>query len=135
MTRTLLASACFSLMGLLLAPAAFGAETGIGGVVLDTVGMPVEGVAVRIHGPQGAKETRTDSHGRYLFLALVPGSYAVEVRMADLTKELTQRTTVRLFKVTTFNIVLKMTVCPSQERLTCRPAVADSAAPPLQVRG
>jgi hypothetical protein len=134
MIRTVCKSLLFTLLGLLLAPPSLRAEAGIEGVVQDTLGRPVQGALIRIHGPQGRRQCFTDSRGRYFFLGLVTGQYAVEVTLGDLTKELAQRTQVKVFKLTTYNIVLKITLCPPEDRLTCHPSIVNLNEPPTKIQ-
>ena len=140
---TLRNPAGFALM-LLLAHAGFipaqnspwgSGQTGIQGRVTDTLGRPVAGVSIRVRGPQGKREMLTDSDGRYHFMGLVSGPYAVEVTLGGLTKELPQRTSIQVYKVTQYDIVLKLTICPPEERLTCRPRMVEATSPPLRPQG
>jgi protocatechuate 3,4-dioxygenase beta subunit len=109
--------------------------TGIEGHVTDTLGKPVPGVSIRIHGPQGKRDAQTDSLGYYHFLGIVSGPYAVEVTMNGLTKELAQHTYVEVYRMTRFDIVLKITICPPEDRLTCKPAMVEARNEPEKPQG
>jgi hypothetical protein len=109
--------------------------TGIEGHVNDTLGQPVAGVTIRIHGPQGKRDAQTDAKGYFHFNAIVPGPYSVEVTMNGLTKELKQRTYVEIYRMTRFDIVLKITICPPEDRLNCKPSMVEAVTPPNRPQG
>lgn len=116
--------------------AAWSAEpTGIEGHVNDTQGNPVPDVTIRIHGPQGKHDTLTDAKGYYHFVGLVSGPYSVEVTMNGLTKELKQRTNVEVYRMTRFDIVLKFTICPPEDRLNCKPSMVEAVTPQAKPQG
>jgi hypothetical protein len=67
-------------VGLMLAPSAVFAQTGIAGIVKDTSGAVLPGVTVEASSPALIERVRTvatDSQGQYKILDLRPGTYTV----------------------------------------------------------
>ncbi len=79
-----------AVVGLVLAPAvALAQETGtVSGNVFERNGSPVAGATVKISGDAMpvARTTRTSTTGAYSFLALLPGTYVIEVEKAGVGK-------------------------------------------------
>jgi hypothetical protein len=54
-----------------------GTTGGLGGVVLDSAGRPIAGVAVKVSSASQVATTTTDSGGHFVFLSLAPDTYTI----------------------------------------------------------
>jgi len=76
------AAAVTCLVGLFVSSAAAQQTTGtISGRIADAQGLAVPGVTVTATGPQGAKNTVTDTEGRFTIPFLTPGTYTVRAEL------------------------------------------------------
>src|SRR3989442_9060264 len=69
------------LVGFLMSPTTAVAQSAIAGTVTDTTGAALPGVTVEARSPALIEQVRTvvtDGTGKYLIVALVPGSYSVQ---------------------------------------------------------
>src|SRR5262245_55639405 len=57
----------------------------LSGRVADPQGQPIPGATVRLKGPDGAVETKTDAAGRYEFQAVAAGKYELSANSSGLT--------------------------------------------------
>lgn len=77
------------ILGVLCPGAAFAAQTGtIRGVALDEQELPVPGVLITISSPNmmDKRQATTDADGKFLFIELPPGTYALDAEAAGFQK-------------------------------------------------
>jgi hypothetical protein len=95
----------------LLSLAAFAQETAtrgsLGGVVQDPTNAIIQGAHVTIVGPTGTNSMSSASDGRFLFGALIPGTYSIKVDMKGFrTTELSR---IDVFTGRTSNVTMTLT--------------------------
>ncbi len=129
MTWRVVCRACLTILCVLMFATRAPAQSGTGslhGRVIDPRGAAVAGARVTIGGPAGELSQLTDTSGRFRFLALPPGSYAVKVEREGVTPAGHPNITVRVGRST----VIEITATPGGHNVlgSSESALLDSRA-------
>ena len=129
MTWRVVCRACLTILCVLMFATSAPAQSGTGslhGRVIDPRGAAVAGARVTIGGPAGELSQLTDTSGRFRFLALPPGSYAVKVEREGVTPAGHPNITVRVGRST----VIEVTATPGGHNVlgSSESALLDSRA-------
>jgi carboxypeptidase family protein/TonB-dependent receptor-like protein len=112
------------------APALLAQETTgtISGRILDPQGLAVPGVTVTATGAQGAKNTVTDSEGRYTIPFLIPGTYTVRAEIQGFKPVERTGVEVRLGQAVEMPLTMELGGVQETIQVTGTPTVIDSTS-------
>src|SRR5215471_11348695 len=79
----------------------------LGGVVADSTGAVIQGAKVTLNGPIGTITTTSDNQGNFMFVRLVPGSYAIKVEKEGFKAAETKGVEVSIGRTASLNLRLE----------------------------